>query len=186
MIQAGGSKSNARRGREMELQLGRPVCRSEIILSTLMKKDGNYINEEGKSLVDKISEHLSQDQDRAATVGVPSKVNVYPDDAIGKVCGAEHSGRVRGIGNGICPSEVFGMSRRFTGFVNVGGSNQQCVEDLKKQVKSLEVKLDGYEEMKVGYEETKEQLVQTQKQMATLHKFLLDKFGGPEGLCSSS
>ncbi|XP_061347696.1 uncharacterized protein LOC133293176 isoform X2 [Gastrolobium bilobum] len=47
---AGGSKSNARRGHEMELQLGRPVCRSEVILSTLKKKDGNYVNEEGKTL----------------------------------------------------------------------------------------------------------------------------------------
>lgn len=53
---AGGSKSNARRGRQMEKKLGRPVCRSEVVLSTLLKKNGNYVNEEGKILADKISE----------------------------------------------------------------------------------------------------------------------------------
>ncbi|MED6209679.1 hypothetical protein PIB30_057056 [Stylosanthes scabra] len=40
---AGGSKSNARRATQMEQELGRPVCRSEIMLSTLTKKDGNYV-----------------------------------------------------------------------------------------------------------------------------------------------
>ncbi|CAL0319802.1 unnamed protein product [Lupinus luteus] len=30
----GGSMSNARRGRQMELKLQRPVCRSEVVLST--------------------------------------------------------------------------------------------------------------------------------------------------------
>ncbi|KAL3332155.1 hypothetical protein AABB24_032650, partial [Solanum stoloniferum] len=47
---AGGSKSNARRDRQMEQKLGRPVCRSEVVLSTLLKKNGNYVNEEGKIL----------------------------------------------------------------------------------------------------------------------------------------
>ncbi|WJX18804.1 hypothetical protein P8452_08567 [Trifolium repens] len=90
---AGGSKSNARRGRQMELQLDRPVCRGEVILSTLLKKNGNYVNDEGKAMADKILENLSQDQERVATLGVPSKINAYPDDAVGKAYGAEHSGR---------------------------------------------------------------------------------------------
>lgn len=30
----------------MKQKLGRHVCRSEVILSTLLKKDGNYENEE--------------------------------------------------------------------------------------------------------------------------------------------
>uniref|UniRef100_A0A3Q7XTE3 Uncharacterized protein LOC113785001 n=1 Tax=Cicer arietinum TaxID=3827 RepID=A0A3Q7XTE3_CICAR len=82
---AGGSMSNTRRARHMELQLNRPVCRVEVILSTLLKKNGNYVNEEGKSIAEKISENLSQDQERVATEGVPSKINAYPDDVIGKV-----------------------------------------------------------------------------------------------------
>lgn len=31
--------------------MGRPVCRSEVILSTLLNKDANYVNEEGKTTV---------------------------------------------------------------------------------------------------------------------------------------
>ncbi|XP_060185175.1 uncharacterized protein LOC132614677 isoform X1 [Lycium barbarum] len=108
---ADGSKSNARRGRQMEKKHGRPVCRSEVILSTLMKKNGNYVNEEGKIIADKISEHLSQDQEHAATLGVPLKILAHPNDAIGKVYGAEHSGRVRGLGGNICPSTAFGMPK---------------------------------------------------------------------------
>ncbi|XP_019439044.1 PREDICTED: uncharacterized protein LOC109344745 [Lupinus angustifolius] len=104
---AGGSMSNARRGRQMELKLQRPVCRGEVVLSTLLKKDGSYVSEEGKTLADKISEHLPQDQENVTTSGVSSKVFAHPNDAIGKAYGAEHSGRVHGLGTGICPSSAF-------------------------------------------------------------------------------
>ncbi|KAK2401027.1 hypothetical protein QL285_050662 [Trifolium repens] len=166
---AGGTKSNARRGRQMELQLNRPICRGEVLLSTLIKKNGNYVNDKGKAIADKISENLLQDQERAATLGVPSKINAYPDDAVGKVYGAEHSGRVRVLGVSVCPSNVFGTRNHFSKYVNVGSTSQN-VEDLKKQVHTLEEKLSGYEE-------TKEQLTQTQNQLAYLTSFLQGKFG---------
>ncbi|RYQ85531.1 hypothetical protein Ahy_B10g105097 [Arachis hypogaea] len=47
---ADGSKSNARRATPMEKKLGRPVCRSEVIVSTLLKKNGNYVSGEGQRL----------------------------------------------------------------------------------------------------------------------------------------
>ncbi|GAU44955.1 hypothetical protein TSUD_100270 [Trifolium subterraneum] len=47
---ARGTKSNARRGHQMELQLNRPVCRGEVLLSTLIKKNGNYVNDKGKTI----------------------------------------------------------------------------------------------------------------------------------------
>ncbi|XP_019414577.1 PREDICTED: uncharacterized protein LOC109326341 [Lupinus angustifolius] len=150
---AGGSMSNARRGRQMELKLQRPVCRGEVVLSTLLKKDGSYVSEEGKTLA----------------LSVSSKVFAHPNDAIGKAYGAKHSGRVHGLGTGICPSSVFGTSRHFTDFVNSSGSGQH-VEDLKKYVQTLEVKLSRYEE-------TKEQLAHTQNRLATLEKFLAEKSG---------
>ncbi|KAH0678813.1 hypothetical protein KY284_019898 [Solanum tuberosum] len=79
-----------------EQKLGRPVCRSEVILPTLLKKDGNYVNEEGKILTDKISEHLPKDQELAASSGVPMQILAHPNDAIGKMYGVEHSGCVHG------------------------------------------------------------------------------------------
>ncbi|KAM3303453.1 hypothetical protein P3S67_014483 [Capsicum chacoense] len=167
---AGGGKSNAMRGRQMEQKLGRPTCRSEVILSTLLKKDGNFVNEEGKILVDKISEHLPEDQKLAISYGVPLKILAHPNDAIGKVFGSEYSGRVRDLGGNVCPSNAFRMSRNSN--VNLGSSSSishQRVEDLEKQVQTLKEKL-------TGYEETKEKLVQNENHLATLHRFLKSKF----------
>ncbi|XP_015168772.1 uncharacterized protein, partial [Solanum tuberosum] len=143
---AGGSKSNARRGRQM----------------------------------DKILEHLPEDQEHAATLGVPLKILAHPNDAIGKVYGVEHSGRVRGIGGNVCPSAAFGMPRHSISHVNVGTSNNmshQRVEDLEKHVETLEEKLTGYEETKEKLEETKKRLAQNENHLATLHRFLQAKFG---------
>ncbi|XP_059287417.1 uncharacterized protein LOC132040763 [Lycium ferocissimum] len=135
----------------MEKKHGRPVCRSEVILSTLLKKNGNYVNEEGKIIADKISEHLSQDQEHAATLGVPLKILAHPNDDIGKVYGAEHSGRVRGLGGNICPSTAFGMPKHSISHANLDGSSNMShlrVEDLEKHVGTLKEKLIGYEETK--------------------------------------
>ncbi|RYR78317.1 hypothetical protein Ahy_A01g003078 [Arachis hypogaea] len=96
---AGESKSN-------EKKLGRPVCRSEVIVSTLLKKDGSYVSREGQRLavnyvntllqcdvhlfVGKIAEHLSEDQELATTEGIHLEVLAHLDDAIGKFCGPEN------------------------------------------------------------------------------------------------
>ncbi|XP_057734736.1 uncharacterized protein LOC130950230 [Arachis stenosperma] len=161
---AGGSKNNARRANEMEKKLRRPVCLSEVILSTLVKKNGNYVNG-GHNLAEQILEHLPEDQERAAAEGVPSKVLAHPNDAIGKVFGAENVGRVRGFSSAVCPVG-FGKSKRIFGFTTGGVSSnvsQQHVLNLEKQVETLEKKLDEYEETKI--------------QLATLHKFLSLKYG---------
>ncbi|KAM3216534.1 hypothetical protein P3L10_025975 [Capsicum annuum] len=156
---------------EVEQKLGRPVCRSEVILSTLLEKDDNFVNEEGKILADEISEHLPEDQELAISYGFPLKILAYPNDAIEKVFGSEHFGCVRGLGGNVCPSKAFRMSRNSN--VNLGSSSsisRQRVEDLEKRVETLKEKL-------TGYEETKEKLVQNENHLATLHRFLQSKFG---------
>ncbi|XP_052107501.1 uncharacterized protein LOC127740522 [Arachis duranensis] len=152
---AGGSKSNARRATQMEKKLGRPVCRSEVIVSTLLKKDGSYVSGEGQQLAEKIAEHLSEDQERAAAEGMHSKVLAHPDDAIGKVCGPENGKRVRGFSNAAYPSG-FGKSKRIFGGAICGGSSsasQQHVAELEKQ------------------------LQEAKGQVATLYRFLQQKYG---------
>ncbi|KAL5099307.1 hypothetical protein RYX36_003634, partial [Vicia faba] len=49
---------------------------------------------------EKILENLSEDKERTVTVDISSKINVYCDDSIEKICGVEHSGRVRDLGLG--------------------------------------------------------------------------------------
>ncbi|XP_047263821.1 uncharacterized protein LOC107855476 [Capsicum annuum] len=131
---ASGSKNNARRGRQMEQKLGRPVCRSEVILSTLLKKDDNFVNEERKILADKILEHLPEDQELAISYGVPLKILAHLNDVIEKVFGSEHSGRVHGLGGNVCPSKAFGVFRNHN--MNLGSSSsisrQRVEEDLEK------------------------------------------------------
>ncbi|KAG5585585.1 hypothetical protein H5410_046019 [Solanum commersonii] len=114
---------------------------------------------------DKLSEHLPKNQEHAATLGVPLKILAHPNDVIGKVYGVEHSGRVRGTGGNICPSDVFGMPRHSISHANVGNfsnTSHQCVEDLEKHEK---------------LEETKKRLAQNENHLETLHRFLQAKFG---------
>lgn len=41
---------------------------------------------------------------------------ITPNDSLGQVLGKEHSGRVRCVGDGLCPSQVFGLSNpQFSG-----------------------------------------------------------------------
>ncbi|CAN4126337.1 unnamed protein product [Withania somnifera] len=103
-----------------EQKLGRPVCRNEVVLSMLLKKDGNYVNEGGKILADKISEHLLEDQERAATLGVPLKIL----DAIEKFVELNTLIGVRGLGASFCPWAAFGMSRQSISVVNFGSSKK--------------------------------------------------------------
>ncbi|KAH0764483.1 hypothetical protein KY285_000354 [Solanum tuberosum] len=143
-------------------------------------------NWEGRCAKDKILEHLHEDQEHAAILGVPLKTLAHPNDAIGKVYGVEHSDRVRGIGGNVCPLVAFGMPRHSISHANVGSSNNmshQRVEDLEKHVETLEEKLTGYEETKEKLDETKEKLEETKKRLAqnenhlaTLHRFLQAKF----------
>ncbi|KAG5586005.1 hypothetical protein H5410_046439 [Solanum commersonii] len=116
--------------------------------------------------MDKILEHLPEDQEHIATLRVPLKILAHPNDAMGKVYGVEHYGRVRGIGGNVCPSAACGMPRYSISHVNVDTSNNmshQRVEDLEKHVETLEEKLTRYEETKEKLNETKEKLEETNK-----------------------
>nr|XP_025671040.1 uncharacterized protein LOC112770817 [Arachis hypogaea] len=97
--------------REKKKKLERPLCRSEIIVSTLLKKDGSY---------EKIAEYLPEDQARAATEGIQSKVLAHPDDVIEKVCGLENGKSKCIFGEAICESS--------------SSASQQHVADLERQL----------------------------------------------------
>ncbi|RYR16488.1 hypothetical protein Ahy_B04g073518 [Arachis hypogaea] len=135
VLHAGESKSNARRATQMEKKLERPVYRSEVIVSTLLKKDESYVSGEGQRLVEKIAKHLPEDQERAATEGIHSKVLAHPDVAIGKVCGPENGKRVCGFSNAACPSG-FGKSKRIFGGAICGDLERQ-LQEAKNQVATL-------------------------------------------------
>ncbi|RYR60062.1 hypothetical protein Ahy_A04g017153 [Arachis hypogaea] len=105
----------------LEKKLGSSIYRNEVIVSTLLKKDGSY---------EEIAEYLSQDQERVATEGIHSKVLAHPND---------NGKRVRGFNNAICP-RGFGKSKHIFGVVNCGSSSsasQQYVADLERQLQEV-------------------------------------------------
>ncbi|QHO02390.1 uncharacterized protein DS421_13g423370 [Arachis hypogaea] len=86
---------------------------------------------------------------------IHSKVLAHPDDAIGKVCSPENGKRVRDFSNVACP-RGFVKSKRIFGGAICGGSSsasQQHVADLERQ------------------------LQEAKGQVATLHRFLQQKYG---------
>uniref|UniRef100_A0A3Q7IW86 Uncharacterized protein n=1 Tax=Solanum lycopersicum TaxID=4081 RepID=A0A3Q7IW86_SOLLC len=93
-----------------------------------------------KAMQGEISEHLPKDQELAASSCVPMKILAHPNNAIGKLYGVEHSGRVRGLGGNIYPSNAFGVSRIQLVMRILGSSSSmshQHVGDLEKHVETL-------------------------------------------------
>nr|XP_016439243.1 PREDICTED: uncharacterized protein LOC107765149 [Nicotiana tabacum] len=111
----GGSKANATRRAEMIAQTGQMPGRAQIYIATHKNEDGVYVNEEVKEICEKIELALSE-----STI---DESQISPNDAVGKVLGKEHSGRVRCLGLGPVPSKVFKQVRpRF------GGTSSSSIE----------------------------------------------------------
>nr|XP_025665050.1 uncharacterized protein LOC112763645 [Arachis hypogaea] len=94
----GGSKSLAR-AREEESQIqGRTVGRGEVWILKHKRPDGSYIHEETGRIGEKISEIEQLDE---------STRILSENDSLAQALGKEHPGRVRGMGHGPIPSQLF-------------------------------------------------------------------------------
>ncbi|XP_061375862.1 uncharacterized protein LOC133317965 [Gastrolobium bilobum] len=114
-----GTKSIARRRREMEIQLGHPITRAQMYAESHKKKDGTLVNEEARHK----NEQLLAAQNDGRTA----------EEAYVHVFGKEHPGRVRGMGFGVCPSQVLGSS--FVGSSSTASPNE--IKELKSEIESL-------------------------------------------------
>ncbi|PIN13378.1 hypothetical protein CDL12_14000 [Handroanthus impetiginosus] len=90
-----GSMSIARKRYQMEMETGRTCTRAEMYAVSHKKKDGSYVNDEARQKIEElqIQSQLSSE-----------------DDAYTTVFGKEHPGRVRTVGQGVCPSQMFGST----------------------------------------------------------------------------
>ena len=69
---------------------------------------------------------------------------ISPNDALGKVLGSEHPGRVRGLGLGACPTSVFWPnSLRFSQLGFSSHSSATPSPALKKEVVNLRTQLES-------------------------------------------
>ncbi|QHO13697.1 uncharacterized protein [Arachis hypogaea] len=123
----GGSKSFARRIEEESEQQGRIVGRGELWIAVHKKKDGSYMNDEARAIGERIEEIEQQDES--------SRV-LSQNDSIAQVFGKEKPGRVRGVGFGPTPSQLFGPNSH-------GYGNGVQLEETQKKLLELEGQLEG-------------------------------------------
>ncbi|XP_025615148.1 uncharacterized protein [Arachis hypogaea] len=93
-----GSKSNSRRRHEMYLETGKKPSRGMMYIETHKRKDGSFVNNKALTIVEQIELNMTQSN---------TQFEVSPNDAVGKVLGPEHSGRVRCMGMGAAPTNTF-------------------------------------------------------------------------------
>ncbi|KAK7316582.1 hypothetical protein RJT34_00151 [Clitoria ternatea] len=132
----GGSKLLSRKQNEMEQKLGRAVGRAELYIATHTRKDGSYVNEEARSIGEKMTQEISR---------CANSTGISIDDAVARVLGQDHSGRVRCLGLGGLHSVAFESDERFTGLAyNKSDSTENA--QLKDEVTQLRTKLAASEE----------------------------------------
>ncbi|XP_060211284.1 uncharacterized protein LOC132638411 isoform X1 [Lycium barbarum] len=125
-----GSKSLPRRKVEEERKRGRPMSRGELWPLTHKRKDSTYMNEAAKLISEQIERIESQD-------GVSKKISEF--DSLTQVLGKEHAGRVRGVGYGPTPTQVFGQtSYQFNGVYSTQANRDHEMEELKLKMQELQ------------------------------------------------
>ncbi|RYR05011.1 hypothetical protein Ahy_B06g084839 [Arachis hypogaea] len=123
----GGSKKLARKKDEVEREQGRPVGRGELFIMTHKKKDGSYIHPDACVVSEAIANVERQDG---------SCKHLSQNDSLAQVLGKEHPGRVRALGAGPCPTQVFGNAAG-----QPSGSEESNAED-KRMIAELTAKLE--------------------------------------------
>nr|XP_016477380.1 PREDICTED: uncharacterized protein LOC107798864 [Nicotiana tabacum] len=144
----GGSKPNSRRRAEMMAESGQKPGRAQLYLATHKKEDGSYVNEAAREICEKIELIVSQ----SAT----DESKVSTNDVVGKVLGKEHSGRVRCLGLGATPSNVFRQTRRRFGGINTsncdnGSCLSQCEEKYNQILNAHNQSQENYAQMMTAH-----------------------------------
>ncbi|XP_025608052.1 uncharacterized protein [Arachis hypogaea] len=168
-----GSKSNSRRRHEMYLETGKKPSRGMIYIETHKRKNGSFVNNEALTIVEQIELNMTQSN---------AQFEVSPNDAVGKVLGPEHSGRVRCMGMGAAPTNTFRNVRsRLNGMTistnSAGSSSPTTAAILQEKINNLESDLHNSQQ-KVTSLESK-----LQQSFDMMKAYLMMKEGGiPEAL----
>ncbi|OMO69160.1 Transposase, Ptta/En/Spm, plant [Corchorus olitorius] len=138
-----GSKSFARKKYEMVQENEKPIGAVAFYFATHQHKNGNLVDDEASSVMEKAMKELT---DMNVSIDSTSENDISLQQvAMSRVRGKEHSGRVRGLGLGPTPTQVFGSSR-FS--ANPFGQPSQEVTRLKNKVVDLESEVAQIPELK--------------------------------------
>ncbi|KAL4372198.1 hypothetical protein AHAS_Ahas06G0241800 [Arachis hypogaea] len=124
----GGSKPISRKRHEIFLQSGRKISRGEMYIETHKKKDGSFVTDEARDIAEQIELLMTQNE--------KDESGSSTNNAIGKLFGEEHSGRVRCLGMGATPTNTFSQ------FANTSIS-MSSTNYSQADFKCLESKFDG-------------------------------------------
>ncbi|KAF7826633.1 mucin-1-like isoform X2 [Senna tora] len=120
--------------RTQEMESGGPVSRGAIFVATHKKRDGSFVNDEAKNICEKIIELENQ-----GTISA----QISEQDSVGQVLGKEHPGRVRGLGFGPTPTQVFGLSTTRLGRIPLNYSNGDTTNALQQEIVRLQSELES-------------------------------------------
>ncbi|KAH0698372.1 hypothetical protein KY289_015854 [Solanum tuberosum] len=139
MPHTGGSKANSRRRHELFLETGKTPSRAKMFIETHKRRNGSFVNDEARTIGEQIELNMTQ--------GDTNETEVSPNDTIGKMLGAEHSGRVRCIGMGASPSNTFLITKRRLSELSISSSSYGASSTnstyLHQKVARLESQLEG-------------------------------------------
>ncbi|XP_015933013.1 uncharacterized protein LOC107459317 [Arachis duranensis] len=130
----GGSKPISRKRHEIFLQTGRKISRGEMYIATHKKKDGSFVTDEARNIAEQIELLMTQNE--------KDESGPSTNDAIGKVFGEEHSGRVRCLGMGATPTNTFRGANHPGQFAN-SSISMSSTNYSQTDFKRLESKFDG-------------------------------------------
>ncbi|XP_015161576.1 uncharacterized protein [Solanum tuberosum] len=139
MPHTGGSKANSRRRHELFLETGKTTSRAKMFIETHKRRNGSFVNDEARTIGKQIVLNMTQ--------GDTNETEVSPNDTIGKMLGAEHSGRVRCMGMVASPSNTFLNTKRRFSELSISSSSYGASSTnstyLHQKVVHLESQLEG-------------------------------------------
>ncbi|RYR02367.1 hypothetical protein Ahy_B06g081162 [Arachis hypogaea] len=130
---------------------GRKVGRGEIFILKHKRSDGSYIHEEARKIGEKIHEieHLDE-----------STRLLSQNDSLTQALGKEHLGRVRGIGHGPTPSQLFRPNSQSPMDRAQVEETQRMLCELQAEVTMAELKRKAMED-ELAAEKTKRQAIES-------------------------
>ncbi|RYR59697.1 hypothetical protein Ahy_A05g025627 [Arachis hypogaea] len=108
-------------------QEGRIVGRGELWIKVHKRRDGSYINDEAREIGERLLEIEQHDES--------SRV-LSQNDSLAQVFGREKPGRVRGVGFGPTPSQLFGTNLQ-------PSVNRVQVEEMQRKLNELQTELEA-------------------------------------------
>ncbi|XP_016168873.1 uncharacterized protein LOC107611467 [Arachis ipaensis] len=108
-------------------QEGRIVSRGELWVKVHKRRDGSYINDEAREIGERLLEIEQQDE--------TSRV-LSQNDSLAQVFGREKPGRVRGMGIGPTPSQLFGTNLQ-------PSVNRVLEEETQRKLNELQTELEA-------------------------------------------